>query len=159
MAISSVASGPLPGDRAEFDIAIQNVGSTDVVLNLGFMLANGKVMFPQAIRLLVIDAQGETRELHFSDRRYPGIAGRVDDFIVALRSGSSYVLRVNLEQYVSVKTGEFVLKLPYGQYRMAARFEGQGAGTSNGDMRGVALLNSWKRTLESNSLEFEVGGH
>src|SRR2546422_8817860 len=96
MAISPITSGPLPREGGEFDVAIQNVGDTDVVVNLGHMLANGKVMFPGAISLIVTDAQGNTRELHFSDRRYPAVAGRVDDFTVALRSGSTYVLRVAL---------------------------------------------------------------
>jgi len=65
---------------SDFDSEHQQGG---LVLNLGSMLANGKVMFPEAVRLSLTDPAGYARELHFFDRRYPGIAGRVDDFIVA----------------------------------------------------------------------------
>ena len=156
MAISPLISGNSPREHTAFDVAIQNVGDADIVLNLGQMLANGKVMFPTAIHLTLTDAQGKTRELHFSDKRYPVIAGRVDDFTVALRSSSIYVLRVSLDQYWSSETKEYVLTLSDGRYRIAARLEGQGAKSVNSDMRGIALMNFWKGTVQSNSFEFEV---
>jgi hypothetical protein len=120
------------------------------------MIPNGKVMFPTAIRLTLTDAAGQTRELDFSDRRYPAVAGRVDDFTVALRSGSIYALRVSLNQYWSPTTKEFGLKLAAGRHRIAARFEGHGARTVNLDMQGAALLNFWKGTMESNVVDFVV---
>jgi hypothetical protein len=120
MAVLSVTSGNQPREHPAFLVAIQNVGDTDVVVNLGHMLANGKVMFPEAIRLTLTDAQGKTRELHFSDKRYPGVAGRVDDFTVALRSGSIYVLRASLDQYWSPATKESVLTFSDGRHRIAA---------------------------------------
>jgi hypothetical protein len=158
LAVSSVASGTLSREHTAFYVAIQNVGDTDVVVNLGQMLANGKVMFPKAIHLTLTDALGKTRELHFSDKKYPAVAGRVDDFIVALRSGSIYVLRVSLDQYWSPATKEYVLTLSDGRYRIAARLEGQGAKSVNLDMQGIALMNFWKGTVQSNSFNFEVRG-
>jgi hypothetical protein len=159
MAVLSVTSGNQPREHPAFLVAIQNVGDTDVVVNLGHMLANGKVMFPEAIRLTLTDAQGKTRELHFSDKRYPGVAGRVDDFTVALRSGSIYVLRASLDQYWSPATKESVLTFSDGRHRIAARLEGQGAKSVNLDMQGIALMNFWKGTVQSNSFEFEVVGN
>jgi hypothetical protein len=91
--ISSVSSGTVLPVGAEFYVALENTADSDFVVNLGQMLANGKVMFPKAIRLTLTDPAGQTRELDFSDRRYPAVAGRVDDFTVALRSGSLYALR------------------------------------------------------------------
>jgi hypothetical protein len=159
IAISPVNSGNQPRENASFYVAIQNVSEKDLVLNLGLMLANGKVMFPKAIRLTLTDIQGKTRDLHFSDRRYPAIIGRADDFTVALRSGSIYVLRLSLDQYWSPATKEFILALADGRYRIVARFEGQGAKTDNLDMKGVALLNFWNGTVQSNAFEFEVAGN
>jgi len=156
MAISPVMSGAMPSQEAEFYVAFQNVGDKDVVLNLGTMLANGKVHFPDSVRLLLTDAQGKTRELWFSDKRYPGIAGRVDDYTVALRNGAIYVLRLNLDQYWSPSTDEFESRLDPGHYRIAAQFGGTGAKIVNGDMEGVELVNFWKGLLESNRLEFDV---
>jgi hypothetical protein len=159
MAISPVTPGNLPREGAAFYIAIQNVGAKDVVLNLGIMLANGSVMFPLAIRLTLTDSQGKTREFQFEDKRYPAIAGRVDDYIVALRSGSVYVLRVSLDQYWSPEAKAFASTLADGRRRISARFEGQGAKAVNLDMQGVALMNFWKGTVQSNSFEFEVTGN
>jgi hypothetical protein len=81
-------STPVPAISAECLISIQNISDTDVV-NLGWMLANGKVMFPSAIRLFLTDPAGDTRELQFFDRRYPAVVGRIDDFTVALRAGAA----------------------------------------------------------------------
>ena len=120
------------------------------------MLGNGKVMFPTAVRLILTDLAGKTRELEFFDRRYPGVAGRVDPFTVSLRAGSIYVLRTSLNQYVIPATNNFDVKLASGRNRIAARFEGQGVEGGNSDMRGVALLNFWKGTAQSNTVEFDV---
>lgn len=152
----SVRSGNLPPTAVEFDVALQNVGDNDFVVNLGFMLANGRVMFPRAIRLLLTDPAGATRELDFVDRRFAVVAGRLDEFTVALRTGSIYVLRMRLDQYVSPATKEFALKLADGRHRIVARFEGQGATIGNLDMPGLAFMNFWKGTVQSNSVEFEA---
>jgi hypothetical protein len=159
MSISPVTSGNMPRKGAEFYVAIQNVGAKDVVLNLGTMLANGRVMFPQAIRLILTDTQGKPRELHFVDKRYPAVIGRVDDFTVSLRSGSIYILRVTLDQFWSMATKEFALTLAAGRHQISARLEGQGAKAVTLDMQGIALMNFWKGTVESNSFEFEVAGN
>jgi hypothetical protein len=132
-------------------VALQNIGNTDFVVNLGFMLANGKVMFPEAVRLSLTDPAGDTRELQFFDRRYPAIAGRLDDFTVALRAGAAYEFPVSLDQYVSP-----LVKLGPGRHRIQARFQGRAATIVNLDMPGIALTNFWKGTAESNTVEFEV---
>lgn len=156
MAISLVTERTEPAETPKFHIVIENIGDSDVVINLGSMLSNGKVMFPDAVRMVLTDSQGATRELQYFDRRYPGVAGRVDDFIVSLRAGSLYAIRVSLDQYWSSATKEFGLKLPRGRYRIEARFEGQGARFLNLDTPGIALLNFWKGTVRSNSLTFEI---
>lgn len=143
-------------ERPEFLVAIENTTNKDVVINLGLMLANGKVMFPRAVHLILSDAHGTTRTLEYFDKRYPSIGGRVDDFIVALRAGSTYVMRLSLNQYFSASTKEFDLRLPPGPYRIEARFEGDGAKAINLDTPGIALLNFWKGSLRSNSVAFQV---
>ena len=149
--IAISAASRVPSTNSEFLISIQNISNRDFVANLGFMLANGKVMFPEAVRLSLTDPAGDTRELHFFDRRYPAIAGRLDDFIVALRAGAAYEFPVSLDQYLSP-----LVKLSPGTYRIQARFEGRGATQINLDTPGIALMNFWKGTAESNTVEFEV---
>src|SRR5215475_2314502 len=56
--IAISAASTVPSISPEFLIAIQNITKTDFVVNLGFMLANGKVMFPEAVRLSLTDPAG-----------------------------------------------------------------------------------------------------
>jgi hypothetical protein len=127
------------------------VGDADVVLNLGLMLANGKRMFSTAIHLTLTYANGTTVELPFRDQFPAAIVGRMDDFTVALRSGSTYVMRIAFGTPGST--------LSSGRYRLDARFDGQGAKFINGDTPGIALLNFWNGTLQSNSFEFDIPGN
>ena len=156
--IATISPGASPPGDVHFEVAFENTGATDFVLNLGHMLANGKVMFPSSIRLVLTDSSGRVRELEYFDRKYPGVAGRVDDFTVALRAGSLYTIRTTMDHYWSPPTKEFALKLTTGRYQVMARFQGDGARTTNSDMRGVALLNFWKGMVQSNPLEFVVSG-
>ena len=130
-------------NRAPLEISLKNNFEKDFVVNLGTMLANGKMMFPEAVRLIAVDPMGTSRELHFFDRRYPGIAGRLDDFIVALRGGATYTFTVSTDQYWSPATRELPLKWAPGVNRVSARFDGRGASHVNLDMHGVTLLNFW----------------
>jgi len=150
----SSASSTLPPVGGAFWIALQNAGPSDFVLNLGYMLANGKAMFPVAVRLVLTDPGGATRELQFSDRRYPGVAGRVDDLTVPLKAGAIYSFPISLDQYVTAVEQRAVLTP--GRYRIAARVEGLGANTENVDMKGVALMHFWKGSTESNVLDVTV---
>jgi hypothetical protein len=152
----STASTTRSSTSPQFLISIQNISKTDFVVNLGSMLANGKVMFPEAVRLFLTDPAGNTRELHFFDRRYPIVAGRIDDFTVALRAGATYEFPVSLDQYSSQSTHEFGIKLGPGRYRIEARFEGRGATNLNLDTPGIGLMNFWRGTVRSNTFEFEV---
>jgi hypothetical protein len=143
-----------PKASAAFDVSLQNTGTEDFILNLGSMLANGKVMFPSAVRLVLEDRSGSRRELDYFARQT--IAGRLDDFIVALRAGSTYTLRVSLDQYWTPATKEFDVKPAAGRYRVWARFEGQGATTRNLDMQGVGLFNFWRGNVQSGATEVEI---
>jgi hypothetical protein len=156
--IAAVNRDNAPSMDVQFDVALENTGAEDFVLNLGHMLANGKVIFPSSIRLILTDPSGRTSELQYFDRRYPGVAGRVDDFTVALRVGSVHTIRATMDHYWSPSTKEFGVKLTDGRYRIVARFEGEGARTDNSDMPGVALMNFWKGIVQSNPLEFVVSG-
>ena len=139
----------------ELFVAFENTSQSDFVLNLGIMLANGKVMLPTGIRLSLTASDSATREFVFSDRRYGAIAGRVDDFVVSLRAGSTYTLRLTLDQFIDPAQGRLALPLAAGNHRILARFESHPPRTGNLDMQGVALLNFWKGTVQSNVVEFE----
>lgn len=156
MSISATVPKEAEG-ATRFRVTIENTGAQDVILNLGAMLDNGKILLPQAIRLILTDSTGQTLELHFSDRRFPCVAGRVDDYSVPLRVGSVYTVALNLNDYWCPETKEFVLKLAPGEYRVRAELTGQGAQHVNLDTEGVRLLNFWKGKLESDPTQFRIG--
>jgi hypothetical protein len=142
-------------DVPEFQVALRNAGKQDVTVNLGHMLANGKVQLPEYISLTLTDDGGKTRKLKFFDRRYPGVAGRIDDYVIPLRAGSTYTLNLSLDQFWSPDTKEFELKLFPGKYQITAQFVGGGARTSNPDMSGIKLMNFWQGQLQSNTIVVE----
>jgi hypothetical protein len=154
----SASSRKLPATGADFRVTLENTGISDFVVNLGILVANGKFTRPDAVRLLLTGPGGSTRELHFTDRRYGVIAGRVDAFTVTLPAGVSYSFSTSLEQYWSPATREFALKLTPGRYSVAARFEGR-EGWGNLDTPWVALLHFWRGTAQSGTAEFEVSAN
>src|SRR5215471_10321693 len=83
--VQMALSFPEPSD-SDLQLALRNVGDHDVTLNLGWMLANGKVQLPNYISLNLTDGKGKTRLFEFTDRKYSRrVAGRVDDYVVPLR--------------------------------------------------------------------------
>ena len=137
-----------PGKALAFDVAFRNAGKKDFVLNLGMTSANGKHLFPTALRLILADVEGKTRERPYS--LPPHASGRVDDYVVALRAGSTHTIRVHSYQYSSLR------KLSPAKYSIVAKFEGKGAQFIHEDTRGVGLLNFWKGTVRSGVLAFEI---
>jgi hypothetical protein len=148
MSLSILPSGSRTGPALE--VAFQNVGEQDFCLNLGVMLANGKVQLPTEIHLTLADGSGKSRELDFA---LPGVAGRLDDYEVPLRAGSSYTLKLQLDQFISPATGEFEPARVPGRHEISAWF--QGKGTDGYLMPDVKLMNFWKGRVQSNVILIE----
>ena len=130
---------------------MENQSDADFVVVLGYMLGNGRKMFPSAVSLVVTDQQGRTGELLY--RAPPLVGGRIDDYTVALRNHSSYVLRVSLGDYRTAH-GELGSNLASGTYTIQATFEGLEARSANSDMLGIRLMNFRTGTVSSNVLSF-----
>lgn len=111
---------------------------------LGLAHAGAKVF------AILTDGGGTIRQLQHDD---PPVAGRVDDYLVALRAGSIYTLRLPLNRYSSPATKEYRLKLTPGHYRIEARFTGWDAESINLDTTGIGLLNFWKGAVRSNVVD------
>jgi len=147
-------SSPEPNDSG-LQLALRNVGDHDVTLNLGWMLANGKVQLPKYISINLTDGKGKTRLFQFSDKMHSNVAGRVDDYVVPLRVGSMYTLTLRLDQFWCQETMEFEMNLLPGENRLTAQFEGRGAKQANLDMPAMRLMNFWLGKIESNTLIIE----
>lgn len=145
--LSLVALAHKDALNPQFRLTFSNVGEHDLTLNLGSMLANGKVQRPDQIRLLILGADGSTRELHWIDGR---AGGRVDDYIVPLRAGSEYSLRLGMADFWAPAAKEFKIELGAGNHEVVAYFEGTKASHVNADMAAARLLTFWTGKLKSN---------
>jgi len=143
------------GDYLQLQVAFENVSENDTTLNLGMMLANGKVHLPEAVRLVLTGADGKARELHFGDHRYPGVAGRIDDYPVPLRAGSVYTLKLSLMDFWCAKEIMYERRLKPGKYCVRAAFRGSGPQHTAKD--NLMFLYWWTGVVESEEVEFEVG--
>jgi hypothetical protein len=152
MAISPVYTERTTAQDPEFEIALRNVGTNDVFLNLGMTLGNGRRHFLTALHLVLLDTQNHRREL---DLIGPNLAGRVDDYAVGLQTGATHVLRVRLSQYWCPQTKEWTMKLQKGRYQIAAQLTETGQHFNNSGFEWV-MWNTWVGTLQSNFVEFIV---
>jgi len=140
----------LTASGSNLHVTFSNVGNRDVTLNLGIMLANGRVQLPTKIAMKFTDAQGQTRIFKFVTPAF--VAGRVDDWVLPLRAGSTYSLKLALDQFWCQETKEFSIPLLSGSNHLTAQFEGTGAQAVNLDMPGIKLMNFWLGKVESNTL-------
>ena len=85
-----------------------------------------------------------------------GIAGRVDDYLVPLRAGSTYSLRLNLTQFWSANEHFASPALRSGSYRISADFNGGGAQFINLDTPGMRLMHIWTGQLRSEEIAVEI---
>lgn len=148
MSISAAEPGSDKPGAVELTVALQNVSEKDLVLNLGMMVGNGSALEPTAIKIVLTNPGGDTQESPFSSRIVV-LAARVDDFVVGLPVGGTYVLTRTLDRL------PFAQRSP-GRYRVAARFEGKGPTYINLDTPGMRLLHFWTGTVLSNTAEFEI---
>ena len=146
-------------DKPRFHVALQNVGKKDLVLNLGIMLANGKEQYSTAVKLIFTDSNGKTYEFHNNIGRHPGIAGRVDPFLIPLAVECTYVLRVNFDNYWSISSTAVPVSLPKGEYLVAAVFDGKAINFKDTGLYTRDLY--WTGVIKSNEVLFKnlYGGH
>src|SRR5271155_4693360 len=156
MSIYSDQASRADSKSPKFRVELRNAGESDLILNLGVMLANGKKQYPNAIVFMLIDAQGKSRRL---DLREPGlIAGRLDPLVLPLPTGADFSILVDLDKYWAAASKEFDYKLKPGSYSLEAQFTGKGVSQqeANLDVKGIALMPYWTGTVVSNRLQFEV---
>lgn len=140
-------------DKPRFNIALQNIGKKDLVLNLGIMLANGKEQYSTAVTLIFTDPNGKSCEFHNNIGRHPGIAGRVDPFIVPLAVGCTYILRADFDNYWSISPSGLPVSLPKDRYRVVAVFNGKVATFKQTGVYTQELY--WNGTIKSKEIIFE----
>lgn len=147
-------SFPEPEHPVVFRVDLENAGDADVMVNLGRMLTNGRLMDPCAIHLLFVDDKGKSTKRSYSDPHHSFVSGRIDDFVVPLRAGSSYSLRLSLDDYWNPKMYGV---LPAGEYRIQAILEAEAVKYLNDDMEGMTTMNIWTGSVSSTPLTVKIG--
>jgi len=139
-----------------FRVELQNAGDHALTLNLGMMLANGKMQYPMAIKLSLTDSSGRSFPLELIG---PGIiAGRVDPLVVPLPPGATYSVPVDLAEYCSPKANLWKPAQEPARYKLRAIYTGVGVSQqeANLDLKGISLMNYWTGTIGSEVISFRV---
>jgi hypothetical protein len=145
----SPLQGPSP---ISFVIDFSNVGKNPLILSLGFTL--GKE-YASAVHFLLTDAQGKTLRLDLWRPDYFG--GIESPYVVHLSAGSSYELRIELDDYiVHHNAHENVVRvsdLQCGPYSIKAEYTGLDAFLQPVDhpTKRTALTPYWTGTVVSNT--------
>jgi hypothetical protein len=133
-----------------------NAGPQALVLNVGMMLGNGRGQFPNEIHFWLTTPK--RKRLTLMPRRGGIIGGRIDPMIIPLPSGATYSIKLDLADYWAPEDRTWRWALHPGSYTLTGRYIGRGVpvGTTNLDMRGIALMSYWTGTIDSNILKFTV---
>jgi hypothetical protein len=76
-------------------LTLANTSASDTAIVIGTVLANGQKYLIDRLTLRATTQDGKREQYEYRPRDYPGvIAGRVDDWILALPARSSFVLPV-----------------------------------------------------------------
>ena len=146
-------------ETPHFRLEFLNVGQTDLILNLGSMLANGRKQYAYAVILKITDSQGVHRQFDLIGPGGGGVEGRIDPFVVPLPGGATFSIPLELNKYWPTASQEWEYKFKPGTYWIAAEFLGKGVSEreANLDAKYVSLFPYWEGTVQSNELRFKVG--
>lgn len=146
------------GKTGAFEVLLHNGGTQALILNIGFMLGNGKVQYPEAVHLVLADRHGKVLNLSLTGPAL--IAGRVDPMVVPLVPGSTFSIPVRLSEYSDAKQNAWKLALPVGTYSLYAVYKGVAVTqrAANLDMQGIALMPYWTGETRSADVTFRIDG-
>ena len=152
----SVQPRPATSRTPDFRLEFCNVGSDDLILKLGMMLANGRKQFPTAVVLNIADSDGVRRRFDLIGP--PGVAGRIDPFVLALPVGATFSIPLDLSKYWPSASKEYDYRFKPGNYWIAAEFMGKSVSEreANLDSKNVSLFPYWEGTATSNELRFKI---
>ena len=135
------------GRKIEFFVTFRNVGSKDIVLNLGEMLGNGDQHLSK-IGFEIIDETGKSTDLSYNP--YP-VGGSIGILAVPLKVGASYTVSIFLKDYsLGLTQPRTVYQFEPGVYQLVCHYEGRQT------LRNPTSLKFWEGKIASNKIEFRL---
>lgn len=137
-----------------FEVELTNTAERDLLLNLGYMVGNGRSQFPAAIHLTLRNPQNDTEILELKGP--PLMSGRVDQFLLPLPKGARFTIPINVADYWSParKTSDMPFKA--GRYFLSAEYRGDRLVNPNPDMQGIRAMSYWSGKAVSDEISFSV---
>jgi hypothetical protein len=150
---ASAQDGPSPisftvrcQNAQQLTFTIQNVGLEDTALIFGSVLANGRKYLIAGLKLQTELPDGREDQYDYRPDDYPvRIGGRVDDWIVPLPTGASYVMQATASQFLSKAHGRLSAwpKAAQISLRLPIRTPNPNQPT---DVVGLKLFRVWRGT-------------
>jgi hypothetical protein len=136
---------------------IHNGSTTPTAAVIGIILANDKKYLPRGLELTVRRAGIPDVKLTYVDLTMPGVAGRLDPWLIALPPDASYSVAVPARNFrLTPQLTEHPFSAPADlQLHLATREVGR----ANNDMQGISLIHVWVGTLTSNWVRFPGDCH
>jgi hypothetical protein len=135
-------------DEVVFRFTLQNVSADPNAAIIGMILGNDKKFLAEGFLLRLL---GSGTELHFVDVSVPGIAGRVDPWLVMLPPGAAY------SGVIPASCFRRSPELSYETFQVPARVQlhltTRPVQPPNLDMMGISLIRVWTGTVGSNELD------
>jgi len=134
-----------------FRLTLQNVSPSPTAVVIGTVLANDRKYLLQHVVLKVKREGAADTRLEYFDPSVPGIAGRMDPWLVTLPPDSSYSITVPAKHFGLRPTNapETFSTPAYVQLQLTT----QEMSTPNSDVQGLRLIHVWIGTLSSNWIQ------
>jgi hypothetical protein len=137
--------------KGVLEVAFENVDAKPVVLNLGDMVGNGRVLELRRFRLVVTDPSGKSRRLDWNGLGAYG--GRLDDFLVPLMPAAKYTVTFSLGDLIGDgKDGDWSSAIAPGE-KVQAVYEGAAPSLTN-RQEIIPALPIWVGKVESGLLVY-----
>ncbi len=134
-----------------FRFTLENVGSEPTAVVIGSILGNDKKYLPNGLQFTLRRSGVPDTEFDWFDPSVPGVAGRIDPWLVPLPVDASYSVAVSIPKGL-----QYLFSTPAD---IRVRLTTQGVGKPNLDLQGLQLIHVWVGALTSDWIPFPRDCH
>jgi hypothetical protein len=129
-----------------FGLTLQNTAAAPTAAIIGTILANDKKYLPGQIDFTISRPGVADIDFRYFDPSVPGVAGRLDPWLIQLPPGASYTIRVSVPQ-----SARDIFATP-GAIRV--RLTTRELGRVSNSLQDLQFIHVWIGTLTSNPIAF-----